>query len=151
MSRFSKYQDRWIKKWLAYRHLRVGRRGEELACKFLRQRGYFIWKRNWRCRHGELDIIAYNNNVLRFIEVKTRSLHTAFDFPAIEAVDKAKTKRLERLAYSFVLRRRKAMRLRRLTSYVIDVITVLVPERIFSSPAITHIQNISEGFRSNRN
>lgn len=52
-------------------HLRLGRRGEALVCKLFRRRGYEILACNWRCRYGELDIVARDGGVLVFAEVKT--------------------------------------------------------------------------------
>lgn len=52
-------------------HLRLGRQGERLVCKLFRRRGYEILACNWRCRYGELDIIARDGGVLVFAEVKT--------------------------------------------------------------------------------
>ena len=139
-------KEEFLRKWRAYRRIRLGRKGEDLACRFLRRQGYFVWKRNWRCRYGELDIVAYNDSQLRLIEVKTRAGNSALSFPAIGAIDKDKTRRLERLAHSFLLRQRKAMRLRRLTSFAIDAITVHIPGGFFSRPVITYVQNIGDGF-----
>lgn len=52
---------------------RTGRRGEDLAVRFLFAAGMEILHRNWRYRHCEVDIIARDGNVLVFVEVKTRS------------------------------------------------------------------------------
>lgn len=138
--------QRMLRKWQAYRRLRLGRKGEDLACRFLSRQGFYVWKRNWRCRVGELDIIAYNDSQLRLIEVKTRAGKHCFDFPAIDAIDKPKLKRLERLSHSFLLKHRKEMRVRRLRSFAIDAITVQIPEGIFASPIITHIHNSGDDF-----
>lgn len=46
--------------------------GEELAARFLRDGGYRILATNYRCNHGEVDIIAQDGKVLAFIEVRTR-------------------------------------------------------------------------------
>ncbi|MBP7184505.1 MAG: YraN family protein, partial [Saprospiraceae bacterium] len=46
--------------------------GEELACNFLVKKGYSILERNWRYKKAEIDIIAMKDDVLIFIEVKTR-------------------------------------------------------------------------------
>ena len=52
----------------------VGRRGEQLAAEFLEGQGLTIVSRNWRCREGELDIVAHDRrNTLVICEVKTRS------------------------------------------------------------------------------
>ena len=50
-----------------------GQRGEEIACAYLRSRGYAIIERNWRSRFGEVDIIAREGGALVFVEVKSRA------------------------------------------------------------------------------
>lgn len=52
-------------------HLHLGRQGEALVQKLYRRRGYQILACNWRCRYGELDIVARDGGVLVFAEVKT--------------------------------------------------------------------------------
>lgn len=51
---------------------RLGEAGEEIAARELIRRGYAVRERNWRCAEGELDIIAERENVLVFVEVRTR-------------------------------------------------------------------------------
>ena len=51
----------------------VGRRGEEAACAYLAERGYRILDRNWRCRLGEIDIVAERGDIVVFVEVRTRT------------------------------------------------------------------------------
>ncbi len=50
----------------------LGRRGEEIATTYLLAQGYAIVTRNWRCRRGELDIVAQDGAWLVFVEVRTR-------------------------------------------------------------------------------
>ena len=50
----------------------VGSRGEELAAAFLQRIGFSIVERNFRCKGGEIDIVAKDGNTLVFIEVKSR-------------------------------------------------------------------------------
>ncbi len=50
---------------------RVGDLGEDRAAKYLQEKGYEIIARNWRTRTGEIDIIAYKNETIVFVEVKT--------------------------------------------------------------------------------
>ncbi|MGD2205776.1 MAG: YraN family protein [Anaerolineae bacterium] len=50
----------------------LGRRGETLAAQHLAARGYEIVARNWRCEHGELDLVARDGGCLAFVEVRTR-------------------------------------------------------------------------------
>lgn len=52
-------------------HLKLGRRGEALACRLLETKGYDILARNWRIKAGELDIVARDGMMLVFVEVKT--------------------------------------------------------------------------------
>ena len=49
-----------------------GALGEVLAARFLRDKGYAIYSSNFRCRFGEVDIIAADKNYVVFVEVKTR-------------------------------------------------------------------------------
>jgi putative endonuclease len=74
----------------------LGRDGEGAAAGWYRARGYEIVDRNWRCREGEIDIVAARGTLLVFCEVKTRS-SAAFGAP-IEAVTPAKARRLRVLA-----------------------------------------------------
>ena len=55
-------------------HLRLGRRGETLACRLLEESGCTILARNWRCAAGELDIVARDGTTLVFAEVKSRRI-----------------------------------------------------------------------------
>ncbi len=70
----------------------VGRAGEEAATEYLCRQGYRILERNFRCRLGEIDLIARDGRTLVFIEVKTRRSRT-FGDPAF-AVTSEKQRRL---------------------------------------------------------
>jgi putative endonuclease len=84
----------------------IGRYGEDVAARHLTDAGLTILQRNWRCRAGELDIIAVEGGVLVFCEVKTRS-STRFGLPA-EAVIGAKAARIRRLALAWLAAQREA-------------------------------------------
>ncbi|WP_083409449.1 YraN family protein [Mycolicibacterium rutilum] len=76
----------------------IGALGEQLAVEHLRSLGLRILARNWRCRYGELDVIAADDAVgaVVFVEVKTR---TSDRFGGVEeAVTPQKVRRLRRLA-----------------------------------------------------
>ena len=74
----------------------LGRKGEQMAADALRARGYRIVERNFRCRYGEIDLIAEEQNDLVFVEVKTRR-GTAFGHPE-EAVTLTKRRKLVEVA-----------------------------------------------------
>ena len=77
----------------------LGRKGEEVAVDFLKKQGYRIIKRNYRCRAGEIDIIANQGSSLAFVEVKTRR-STRFGLPE-EAVSYEKKRHLTRVALGY--------------------------------------------------
>ncbi len=53
--------------------LLTGRKGEELAIHFLKQKGFTILDTNWRAGHKELDIVARREERIHFVEVRSRS------------------------------------------------------------------------------
>lgn len=81
-----------------------GKRGESEAVHFLRRQGYRIVDRNIRLGRGEIDLIAYDGNVLVFIEVKAR--RTDRFGGSLFAVDSRKQAQLSRLAVRYLTRRR---------------------------------------------
>src|SRR5947207_5485543 len=77
------------------RHLRLGKRGENLACQFLKRNGYKILYRNFKGRTGgEIDAVCRDRDTLVFVEVKTRT-REAFGRP-LEAVNREKRNRIAR-------------------------------------------------------
>lgn len=70
----------------------VGKEGEEIALQYLIKNGYMIIKRNFRCRQGEIDIIAKNKDEFVFIEVKTRT-NMSYGSP-IDSITYYKKKRI---------------------------------------------------------
>lgn len=110
----------------------TGRVGEELAIKYLQNKGYKIIEKNFQCRQGEIDIIAKDKDEIVIIEVKTRKC-LEYGKPA-EAVDKNKRKHIYKAAqyYLYIKKLEKA--------YVrIDVIEVYIKENKYY---INHIKNI---------
>lgn len=81
-------------------HLERGRFGEELVARWYRQHGYEVVARNWRCREGELDVVARRPGTLVICEVKTRA-SDAFGGPAA-AVSRAKQMKLRAAALRFL-------------------------------------------------
>jgi len=84
------------------RHLRTGSRGESIAAWYLRLGGYRILERNFRCRLGEIDIIARKDGLLVFVEVRTRVSGTYLH--PLNTVDPVKVARTVNAAKRFLLR-----------------------------------------------
>ncbi|MGH2479647.1 MAG: YraN family protein [Ktedonobacteraceae bacterium] len=74
----------------------LGRIGERLAANALEERGYCILERNFRCRYGEIDLVAQENADLVFVEIKTRR-GTVCGLPE-EAVNARKARKLQEVA-----------------------------------------------------
>ncbi|MCY3636973.1 MAG: YraN family protein [bacterium] len=96
---------------MAYKQA-LGRWGEDRVVRWYRRHGFEVLDRNWRCRHGELDVIVRRGSVVAVCEVKTRSSN-AFGAPA-EAVGWQKQRRIRRLAAQWLSEqeRRGAVQLR---------------------------------------
>ncbi|SPM37582.1 Predicted endonuclease distantly related to archaeal Holliday junction resolvase [Mycobacterium rhizamassiliense] len=119
----------------AMSRIQLGAMGEALAADHLRAMGLRILHRNWRCRHGELDVIACDDarRTVVFVEVKTRT-GDAFGGLAY-AVTERKVRRLRRLAGLWLAGQDDGWAAVRL-----DVIGVrLAQDRV---PVITHLQGI---------
>jgi putative endonuclease len=98
----------------------LGRRGEDLAVEYLQRRGFVVLSRNWRCRDGELDVVAVDRTRLVVCEVKTRS-GTAFGEPA-EAVTPTKAARIRRVTQAWLTEHQV-----RWCEIRFDVVAVLAP------------------------
>jgi putative endonuclease len=81
----------------------LGARAEELCAELLRKAGLRVLARNWRCRHGEIDLVAEEGATLVFAEVRYRS--DARFGGAAESVTAAKQARLIAAARFYLLRR----------------------------------------------
>ena len=109
----------------------LGRHGEERACARLTSAGLLVVARNWRCRAGEIDVVAAGPNLLVFCEVKTRRGH-GYGTPA-EAVTHAKRARLRQLAAEYLASiEHPPSRVR------FDVVTVTWPSG--RAPVVDHLE-----------
>jgi putative endonuclease len=112
----------------------LGRRGEDVAANYLADQGFTVVERNWRCEHGEIDLIGFDGRETVFVEVKTRS-STAFGHP-FEAITDAKLARLRRLASAWCNAQTGA----RPPLIRIDVVSVLV--RDGGLPLVEHLRGV---------
>ena len=83
----------------------LGRVGEKKAAEFLKEKGYKILETNYKTYLGEIDIIAEDNGVVVFVEVKTRS-NDGYGAPS-EAVDKRKQDKYYKVATEYLVREKK--------------------------------------------
>jgi len=114
-----------------YERHNFGRWGERVAASYLESQGLSIVERGFRCRFGEIDIIAQNLEVLVFCEVKTRRCET-FGTPQ-EAVSWSKQRRLVKTAGWYLNQRLWDGDLR------FDVIAILAP--VGEEPRVEWIQD----------
>lgn len=105
----------------------IGSEYEERAAQYLKEQGWVVLERNYRCRQGEIDIIARDGDCLVFVEVKYRR-STKYGDPA-EAVTPAKQKRIIRTALFYIGTHHRTMPACRF-----DVIGIL-------GEKLTHYQN----------
>jgi putative endonuclease len=85
-----------------------GRASEDRAVRALRERGYQIVERNYRCKLGEIDIVAREGDALVFVEVRSRT--DAAHGTALDTVTPAKQRRIARVAEHYLAARRPSFR-----------------------------------------
>ncbi|MGA1846201.1 YraN family protein [Deferribacter abyssi] len=105
---------------------KLGKVGEKKAVKYLISKGYEIIEKNYRCKFGEIDIIARKDDVIVFVEVKTRK-DNKFGY-GFEAVDRKKINKIIKVAKRFLISRNIENPCR------FDVISI-------DADTITHIEN----------
>ena len=121
----------------------VGKLGEKAAQKFVKKRGYRIRETGFRCRHGEIDIIAQQKDCLVFVEVRTKS-NLEFGTPE-ESITQAKKERLIASALTYTNTHQDIPSLWR-----IDVIAIELDDK-GKTKRIDHIENaIEQDSRFNR-
>jgi putative endonuclease len=115
----------------------IGVRGEDLACAELERQGMRVLERNWRCRLGEIDIVAAEAGrtglTLVFCEVKCRS-GLGFGHP-LEAITFSKMQRLRQLAALWM--REHCMKVSAIRLDAIGV--VMVPGQ---EPSLSHVRAV---------
>ena len=112
---------------------KLGSLGEKLAVDYLKQQGYQIISKNYRCQHGEIDIIVADSEYLIFVEVKTKR-NLKFGTPQ-EEVDWRKQERIRLVAQHYISHH-PAVEL----DYRFDVISILYHSS--KQYQITHLQNV---------
>ncbi|WP_150267611.1 YraN family protein [Paenibacillus tepidiphilus] len=116
-----------------YSRKQKGTAAEDAAALYLASRGYAILERNWRCRSGELDIVAELAGRLVIVEVRSRGSNPLPGTPE-ESVDARKIRRVRQAAAIYLHQQRHADR-----QVTFDVVTVLLHEDL-SIAALHHIR-----------
>jgi putative endonuclease len=114
-------------------HNELGKWGEDLAAKFLKEQGYEILERDWKSGHHDLDIVAGNEEGLAIVEVKTRR-NRLFGDPE-EAIDYKKRLSLQSAINHYI----KAHHIKAPVRF--DVISIV--GAIGSTPEIDHIKDVA--------
>ncbi len=115
----------------------LGRWGEGVAAEYLRRKRYTIAAANYRCRFGEIDLIAENRKYLIFVEVKLRK--NARFAEAMEFVDAKKQERIRQTAELYLAEHETQKQPR------FDVIEIYAPEGMQTqNPRIRHLEDAFE-------
>jgi putative endonuclease len=112
----------------------LGARGEKAAAKYLRKKGYAILERNFRMTQGEIDLVAFRDGVLAFVEVRAQTAPALID--PLFTITRRKQRRIIKAAEQYVALHRPAdegIELR------FDVVTVLFAEDE-RKPSISHLE-----------
>lgn len=115
-----------------YKIHEIGKQGEDLVEKYLIKKGYKILDRNFSCKRGEIDIIAFYKKQIIFIEIKSRT-NKKYGLPS-EAVNKRKLEKIYKTAeYYLYCRNLENENIR------IDVIEVYINEKRYY---INHLKQV---------
>jgi putative endonuclease len=112
----------------------IGNLGESLAATFLEKKGYTILERNWRTPYGEIDLIAQEEDVIVFVEVKTRASRTLG--PPEISITPRKEEHMRSAAEYYIQQHSELM-----TDWRIDAVTIQLHKD--NSPLlIDHFENV---------
>jgi len=121
----------------------IGYLGEEIALKYLKNKGYQILDRNYEYRipgsplKGEIDLIAKKSDTISFIEIKTLQQLSGESFLPEEKVDYKKQKKIVKTAISWLMKNRIALD----KKWQIDIIGIrLLPQT--KKAKISHLKNV---------
>ena len=128
-----------------YAKREVGARGESAAQRFLAAEGFEVLVTNWRCKAGEIDIVALEGLALVIVEVKTRVFKATTRRYLFDAVTQRKQHKLRILTEWFIateLRRKQPVQVR------IDVVGVLLNPIDLSVHSIEHLRGVGYSDRN---
>lgn len=111
----------------------IGKKGEQIALEYLQDRGYLILVKNFRCKIGEIDIIAKDREVVVFVEIRT--VTSAQFGPAYNTVTYSKQQHVKRTALFYISVNNLVN-----TQFRFDVIGITL-DRQTGDHHLDHIQN----------
>jgi putative endonuclease len=121
-------------------HLKIGEFGEDIACRYLEEKGYKILDRRFSNtsgpRLGEIDIIASDRGILVFAEVKTRLKKGSETVLPLENISRAKLHKLTKIARWYIACNKLYN-----TSYRFDAVSV-VYDTLHKKALVKHIESI---------
>ena len=109
----------------------TGKLGEQIAAHFLERNEYEILERNWRFEHAEVDLICKQQNIVVFVEVKTRK-GNQFGHPE-QSVTEAKQKAMAKAAEEYIYVKKHTGEIR------YDIISILLPKK--EDAQILHLED----------
>ncbi len=113
----------------------IGQKGEDLACEFLRKKGYQILERNFKRKWGELDIVAFDkkNKILVLVEVKTFQKEGN-----LRPEDELTFKKLKNFKKSALFYANSFLASNELKGWRLDLLTIILEPQ----PVFNHFENI---------
>ena len=110
----------------------LGDRGERLAAGYLADRGWVIVHRNYRIGHREIDLVARRDEVVAFVEVKTRG-GLGYGHP-LEAITRKKRREIQQVAAAWIEAHGTPTDV-----YRFDAVAILLP--VGGPPVIEHVED----------
>jgi putative endonuclease len=117
----------------------IGQLGERRAVRFLKEKGYRILERNFSCPRGEIDIIAFRNGVVAFVEVRCRTRPIGLD--PLRTVTRRKQKRVISAA-------RRYAALRELHAEPVELRFDIIAIRRQPDGSMEEIEHVENAFRT---
>ncbi len=127
-------------------HLDIGKAGEDAAVAELTAKGYRILDRNWRCKTGELDIIATYQKVLVIIEVKTRQVEVSKNFSPLEAIDSKKILKIKKVTDFYLQANHQRLKRYLIRSIRFDVVAAYYEINSLSNEIDIKVEHVLDAF-----
>ncbi|NDI33407.1 YraN family protein [Chengkuizengella sediminis] len=124
-----------MKKQIKDQRIKIGQIGEQFSVQFLESNNYHVKEINWRCKIGEIDIIAYEKDILVFLEVRTRRDTGKFGTPQ-ESINYTKQHKVRSASQVYLMTNNKLNGKIRF-----DAICILLNKKGDTLLSLDHIKN----------